>query len=284
MAEQVPGAAPRKGARRRSESQWAMGYYEPQTPAERVKRDQDALDVFDRIVNLHAKEGFRSIMPQDLNVRYRWYGLYTQRPEEDGLFMMRIRMPGGVLSADQVEAIGRDQPDLRQGRADVTDRQNFQLHNIRIEDVPDVWARLSAVQLSTQEACGDVPRNILGCPLAGIAADELIDATPYVLAVNRRLTGTKEFSNLPRKFKISISGCRDQCARPRDHGHRHGRPRGRAAASASTSGRAAAWGPTRTSPSGSARSCPRSASWRSPSASSRCSATMATGARATTPG
>ncbi|MEX2457977.1 MAG: nitrite/sulfite reductase [Actinomycetota bacterium] len=212
MAEQIPGAAPRKGARRRSESQWAMGYYEPQTPAERVKRDQDALEVFDRIVNLHAKEGFRSIMPQDLNVRYRWYGLYTQRPEEDGLFMMRIRVPGGVLSADQVEAIGRISQTYGQDVADVTDRQNFQLHNIRIEDVPDVWARLSAVQLSTQEACGDVPRNILGCPLAGIAADELIDATPYVLAVNNRLTGTKEFSNLPRKFKTSISGCRDQCA------------------------------------------------------------------------
>ncbi len=211
MAEQIPGAAPRKGARRRSESQWAMGYYEPQTPAERVKRDQDALDVYDRIVTLHAKEGFRSIMPQDLNVRYRWYGLYTQRPEEDGLFMMRIRIPGGVLTGDQVEAIGRISQQYGGDVADVTDRQNVQLHNITIESVPDVWAKLAAVQLTTQEACGDVPRNILGCPLAGIADDELIDATPYVLAVNRRITGTKEFSNLPRKFKISISGCRDQC-------------------------------------------------------------------------
>ncbi|MCA1727606.1 MAG: nitrite/sulfite reductase [Actinobacteria bacterium] len=173
-----------------------MGYFEPQTPAERVKRDQDALDVYERIVTLHAKQGFRSIMPQDLNVRYRWYGLYTQRPEEDGLFMMRIRIPGGILSADQVEAIGKIS----------------QTHGgDRIEEVPDIWARLSAVQLSTQEACGDVPRNILGCPLSGIAADEIFDATPYVLGINRRITGTKEFSNLPRKFKVSVSGCRDQC-------------------------------------------------------------------------
>ena len=212
MAEQVPGAAPRKGVRRRSESQWAMGYYEPQTPAERVKRDQDALDVYDRIVGLHAKQGFRSIMPQDLNVRYRWYGLYTQRPEEDELFMMRIRIPGGVLSADQVEAIGRISQTFGGDVADVTDRQNVQLHNIRIEDVPEIWARLSAVQLTTQEACGDTPRNILGCPLAGIAADEILDATPYLYEANRRITGTKEFSNLPRKYKVSISGCRDQCA------------------------------------------------------------------------
>jgi sulfite reductase (ferredoxin) len=212
VSESADTPAPRRTPRKRSEAQWAAGYYEPQTPAERAKRDQDGLDVYERIVSLHAKEGFRSIMAQDLNVRYRWYGLYTQRPEEDGLFMMRIRIPGGVLSADQVEAIGRISQTYGKDVADVTDRQNFQLHNIRIEDVPDIWAKLSAVQLSTQEACGDVPRNILGCPLAGIAADEILDATPYVLAVNRRITGTKEFSNLPRKFKVTISGCRDQCA------------------------------------------------------------------------
>ncbi|MGH2711256.1 MAG: nitrite/sulfite reductase, partial [Actinomycetota bacterium] len=138
--------------------------------------------------------------------------LYTQRPEEDGYFMQRIRVPGGVLSAEQVEAIGRISERFGRDVCDVTDRQNFQLHWIRIEDVPQIWARLSAVGLTTRQTCGDVPRNVLGCPLAGISAAELLDATPYVLAVNSRLTGTKEFSNLPRKFKVSISGCREQCA------------------------------------------------------------------------
>jgi sulfite reductase (ferredoxin) len=210
IAKTPPPTRPRP--RPRGEGQWGLGYFEPLNPAERVKRDQDALEVFDRILGLHAKEGFASISPQDLNVRYRWYGLYTQRPEEDGFFMQRIRVPGGVLTAEQVEGVGRISQRFGRDVCDVTDRQNFQLHWIRIEDVPDIWARLSAVGLTTRQTCGDVPRNVLGCPLAGIAEDEVIDGTPYVLAANARLTGTKEFSNLPRKFKVSISGCREQCA------------------------------------------------------------------------
>jgi sulfite reductase (ferredoxin) len=207
---------------RRGEGQWALGYFEPLNPAERTKRDQDGLDVYERILNLHAEEGIRSIMPPDLNSRYRWYGLYTQRPSDYSpqaepedinyeFFMMRIRVPGGVLTAEQVEAVGRISSRYGRDVCDVTDRQNFQLHWIRIEDVPDIWAALGAVGLTTRQTCGDVTRNILGCPLAGIAADEVLDATPYVLAVDRRLTGTKEFSNLPRKYKISMAGCREQC-------------------------------------------------------------------------
>jgi sulfite reductase (ferredoxin) len=205
-------APPTKPATRGpSEAQWSKGYFEPQNPAERAKRDQDGLDVHDRIVSTHAREGFGSISQQDLRVRYRWYGLYTQRPEEDGFFMMRIRVPGGILTAEQVEAVGRISQRYGRDVCDVTDRQNFQLHWVRIEDVPEIWARLAAVGLTTQQTCGDAPRNVLGCPLAGIAAGEILDATPYVLAVNSRLTGTKEFSNLPRKYKVSISGCREQC-------------------------------------------------------------------------
>ena len=198
--------------RPRGEGQWGLGYFEPLNPAERVKKDQDGLEVFDRILGLHAKEGFASISQQDLNVRYRWYGLYTQRPEEDGFFMQRIRVPGGVLTAEQVEAVGQISQLFGRDVCDVTDRQNFQLHWIRIEDVPEIWARLSAAGLTTRQTCGDVPRNVLGCPLAGVAASEVLDATPYVLAATARLTGTKEFSNLPRKYKVSISGCREQCA------------------------------------------------------------------------
>jgi sulfite reductase (ferredoxin) len=200
------------GGRRGGQGQWARGYYEPLNEAERVKRDQDGLEVYERIVSVHARRGVASIPGDDLATRYRWYGLYTQRPEEDGYFMMRVRVPGGVLTAEQVEAVGRISQGFGRDVCDVTDRQNFQFHWIRIEDVPEVWARLGAVGLTTRQTCGDVTRNILGCPLAGVAATEILDATPYVLAVDRRLAGTKEFSNLPRKYKISISGCREQCA------------------------------------------------------------------------
>jgi sulfite reductase (ferredoxin) len=192
--------------------QWALGYREPLNPPEQAKKDQDGLEVAQRIVAVHAKGGFASIHPSDLNTRYRWWGLYTQRPEEDGYFMLRLRVPGGALTADQVEVVGELAGEFGRGVCDVTDRQNFQLHWIRIEDVPAIWARLDAAGLSTLQTCGDVPRNILGCPLAGVAASEIVDATPWLAAVDERLTGTPEFSNLPRKFKVSISGCREQCA------------------------------------------------------------------------
>ncbi|HYS03518.1 MAG TPA: nitrite/sulfite reductase [Candidatus Eisenbacteria bacterium] len=196
----------------RPEGQWALGYREPLTRQERVKRDQDGLDVYDRIVSVYAKSGFDSIDPADLQNRFRWWGLYTQLPEEEGRFMMRLRLPGGQLTADQVDACAAVARRYGQGVVDVTDRQNFQFHNFRIEDIPAVWARLAEVGLSSLETCGDVTRNILGCPTAGIDADEILDATPYLQAVDRRLTGTKEFSNLPRKYKMSITGCTHQCA------------------------------------------------------------------------
>lgn len=201
-----------KAAIERSEGQWAKGYREPLNPAEAFKREDDGLNVRHRIETVYSRRGFASIWPSDLRGRFRWMGLYTQRPEGDGYFMLRVRIPGGVLTSEQLEVIGRISE--RHGRdvADVTDRQNIQLHWIRIEDVPAIWAELEAVGLSTTEACGDTPRNILGCPLAGIDADEVIDATPIVQAVNARLEGNPEFSNLPRKFKISISGCAQHCS------------------------------------------------------------------------
>jgi len=190
-------AAPGSRATRlpRPEGQWALGYREPLTRQERVKRDQDGLDVYDRIVNVYARTGFDSIDPADLQNRFRWWGLYTQLPEEDGLFMQRIRIPGGQLTADQVDACAELARRYGKGVVDVTDRQNFQFHNLRIEDVPAAWKLLADVGITTMETCGDVTRNILGCPTAGIDADEIIDATPYLQAVDRRLSGTKEFSN-----------------------------------------------------------------------------------------
>ena len=213
--------------RPRGQGQWALGYHEPLNPAERVKRDDDGLNVRDRIEGIFSKQGFRSIGPQDLRSRMRWWGLYTQRkqgvpggqtataePEEleDEFFMMRIRIPGGRMTTEQLRAVAWASE--RHGRdvADVTDRQNIQLHWIRIEDVPAIWERLEACGLSTQEACGDTPRVMLGCPLAGIDANEILDATPYLVETERRFVGDPSFSNLPRKYKTSIAGCRQQCA------------------------------------------------------------------------
>ncbi|HEU4480455.1 MAG TPA: nitrite/sulfite reductase, partial [Actinomycetota bacterium] len=203
---------PKPPPRGRSEGQWALGYTEPLNPAETAKREDDGLNVRARIENLYSKQGFRTIWPSDLRNRFRWHGLYTQRPETDGYFMLRIRIPGGMLTSEQTDTIGIISERYGRGLADVTDRQNVQLHWIRIEDVPAIWERLEAVGLSTTEACGDTPRNILGCPLAGIDASEIVDASAVLTEANARLAGNPEFSNLPRKFKISITGCAHQCA------------------------------------------------------------------------
>ena len=156
----------------------------------------------------------------------RWYGLYTQRrpgidggktailePEEldDRYFMLRVRIDGGQLSSQQLRVISDISVRYARGTADVTDRQNIQLHWIEIESVPAIWEALEAVGLSTTEACGDTPRVIMGCPLAGLDSDELIDATPEIAAVADRFIGDPSLSNLPRKFKSSISGCSAQC-------------------------------------------------------------------------
>ena len=163
---------------KRAQGQWALGYLEPLTPQESNKRNQDGLDVFERIIHQYAREGWDSIDPADLSGRFRWYGLYTQRPEEDKMFMMRIRIPGGQLTAEQLDACAGLARRWGKGVVDVTDRQNFQFHNLHIEDIPEAWAMISAVGLSTLQTCGDVTRNVLGCPTAGVDAAEYIDATP----------------------------------------------------------------------------------------------------------
>ncbi|MFP5351339.1 MAG: nitrite/sulfite reductase [Actinomycetota bacterium] len=198
-------------SRPRAEAQWALGYLEPQNPAETAKKEDDGLNVRARIESIYAKKGFGAIWPSDLRNRFRWYGLYTQRPETDGYFMLRVRIPGGMLTSEQTDVIGRISERYGRDVADVTDRQNIQLHWIRIEDVPAIWSELEAVGLSTTEACGDTPRNLLGCPLAGIDASEILDASEVLREANAALVGDRRFSNLPRKFKISITGCAHQC-------------------------------------------------------------------------
>ncbi|MEU3911097.1 MULTISPECIES: nitrite/sulfite reductase [unclassified Streptomyces] len=223
---ETPAAAPaaaarRKTGRHRGEGQWAVGHHTPLNGNEQFKKDDDGLNVRTRIETIYSKTGFDSIDPNDLRGRMRWWGLYTQRkpgidggktailePEEldDKYFMLRVRIDGGRLTTEQLRVIGEISEEFARGTADLTDRQNVQYHWIRIEDVPEIWRRLEAVGLSTTEACGDTPRVILGSPVAGIAQDEIIDGTPAIEEIYRRIVGNKDFSNLPRKFKSAVSG------------------------------------------------------------------------------
>ncbi len=216
----APRPAPR-ARRKRGEGQWALGYREPLNPNEQSKKDDSPLNVRARIENIYALRGFASIDPGDLRGRFRWFGLYTQRkpgidggktatlePHEldDEYFMLRIRIDGGALTTEQLRVIGQISVEFARDTADVTDRQNVQLHWIRIEDVPEIWRRLEAVGLSTTEACGDCPRVILGSPVAGIAADEIIDPTPAIRDIVDRYIGDPAYANLPRKFKTALTG------------------------------------------------------------------------------
>src|SRR6185369_3594358 len=174
--------ADRPEKRRRGEGQWALGYREPLNPNERMKKDDDALNVRLRIEHIYAQGGFASIDPQDLRGRFRWFGLYTQRKPgidggrtailephelEDEYFMLRVRIDGGQLDLAQLRAVAHVSTRYGRDSADITDRQNVQMHWIRIEDVPAIWREIEAVGLSTTEACGDTPRVILGSPVAG---------------------------------------------------------------------------------------------------------------------
>ncbi|MER6522107.1 nitrite/sulfite reductase [Streptomyces sp. NPDC060334] len=220
-AAPAAAAARRKTGRHRGEGQWAVGHHTPLNGNEQFKKDDDGLNVRTRIETIYSKAGFDSIDPNDLRGRMRWWGLYTQRkpgidggktailePEEldDKYFMLRVRIDGGRLTTEQLRVIGEISEEFARGTADLTDRQNVQYHWIRIEDVPEIWRRLEAVGLSTTEACGDTPRVILGSPVAGIARDEIIDGSPAIDEIYRRIVGNPDFSNLPRKFKSAISG------------------------------------------------------------------------------
>lgn len=219
---------PIRGARTRTtrtptkpHGQWAVDGREPLNANEEFKLADDGLNVRERIETIYAKGGFASIDPTDLHGRFRWWGLYTQRKPgidggrtaqlephelEDEYFMLRVRIDGGQLTTQQLRVIGEISTEFARDSADLTDRQNVQLHWVQVEDVPEIWRRLEEVGLSTTEACGDVPRVILGSPVAGIAADEIIDPTPQIQEIADRFIGDTTLANLPRKFKTAITG------------------------------------------------------------------------------
>ena len=217
-----PVTAPTKTAKPRAkkpQGQWLIDGTAPLNHDEEIKQASPVLDVKQRVIDTYSKGGFDSIDREDLYPRFKWLGLYTQRKQnlggeftgednkvlEDKYFMMRIRFDGGICSTAQARAVGELSRDYARSTVDLTDRQNIQFHWVRIEDVPAIWEKLEANGLNTWDACGDVPRVILGSPVAGIAKDEIIDATPAIRQIQEIVTA-EEFQNLPRKFKSAISG------------------------------------------------------------------------------
>ena len=199
-----------------------------ETTVQRVERLKRAANPWDGLEEIRrfAREGFQSIPPEWIGTYFRWWGVYTQG---DGAgvtggtggvgkalerFMVRIRIPNGIMTSHQLRTIADLTRRHANGIADLTVRQNIQLHWVTIESLPEVLDGLWQVGLNTTGACGDVVRNVTGCPVAGVDHDEIIDASPLVHEVSQLLAGNAEFYNLPRKFKISITGCRVWCPYP----------------------------------------------------------------------
>lgn len=178
---------------------------------EAIKKTKDGLDVWTDILR-YAEAGYNSITPDDF-LRMRWYGIYEQQPKA-GHFMMRVRIPGGDLTAHQLRTVAAVAQEYGGGIADITTRQNFQFHWMTIENIPKAIALLNAAGLSTVGACGDITRNLCGCPVAGIDPAELYDARPILHEVTRYFLGNRDFSDLPRKYKVSLSGCAIHCNQP----------------------------------------------------------------------
>lgn len=192
---------------------------------ERLKREKNAWEHFDEI-RAFARQGYESIPPEWKSAYFRTWGVYTQgdgtgviggsggEGKSTPYFMVRIRIPNGVLSSEQVRSVADVAKRYARGVADITVRQNFQLHWVAIEALPEVLETLWRVGLTTTGACGDVARNVTGCPVAGIDTEEIVDASPLALAIDRELGGAADFYNLPRKFKISVTGCKTWCSHP----------------------------------------------------------------------
>jgi ferredoxin-nitrite reductase len=189
---------------------------------EKIKLERHPLEVRDAVVETYSRRGIQAIdeVPGEYE-RLKWVGIYPQN-QGGNAFMLRIKVPGGVLAPDQVQVIGQMAIDFANGPIpnprfgnnflDITTRQDIQMHWIRIEDVPEIWRRLEAVGMTTVQACGDSARNVLCCPVSGIDYKEVLNAYPVARAISGYFTGNREYANLPRKFKMSVTGCVEDCA------------------------------------------------------------------------
>jgi sulfite reductase (ferredoxin) len=192
---------------------------------ERLKREKNAWEHIDEIREF-ARSGRESVPAEWTGTYFRAWGVYTQgdgagvvggangEGKATPYFMVRIRIPNGILTSEQTRVLAALAEEHARGVADITVRQNIQLHWVTIESLPDVLDKLRAAGLTTTGACGDVVRNVTGCPVAGLDGHEIVDASPLALALDRELGGNREFYNLPRKFKITITGCRNWCSYP----------------------------------------------------------------------
>ncbi len=192
---------------------------------ERLKRELNPWEAFEE-VRRFAREGRTSVVPEWASAYFKWWGIYTQgdgigavggvggEGKASDYFMLRIGIPNGVLRSSQLRVIADLTRQHARNQADITTRQNIQLHWLTIESLPVVVDTLTAIGLSPKGACGDVSRNVTGCPLAGIDADEISNASSLAIDLAHMLTGNPEFYNLPRKFKVSITGCRQWCCYP----------------------------------------------------------------------
>jgi sulfite reductase (ferredoxin) len=193
--------------------------------SERLKREKNPWAAWDE-VRRFAREGRGSVLPEWAEFYFKWWGVYTQGDgagvtggvggvgKATEYFMMRIGLPNGLLTAKQLHTIAEITAKYARGVADITTRQNIQLHWLTIESLPEVVEALTEIGLSPKGACGDVVRNVTGCPLAGMDGHELIDASPLAVEIAELLTANPEFYNLPRKFKISVTGCPIWCSYP----------------------------------------------------------------------
>jgi len=192
-------------------------------PIEQLKLKRHPFEVAQAVIDRYSKEGVKAIdsVPGEVE-RLKWVGIYPQRQGGDA-FMLRIKVPGGLLTAPQLREIGvaadafaegpDDSPVFGNRYADLTTRQDIQLHWLRIADIPRIWQRFWEVGLTTVQACGDSSRNVCSCPVSGVDATEVLESVPVAQAISAFFTGNREYSNLPRKFKIAVTGCVEDCAR-----------------------------------------------------------------------
>lgn len=181
---------------------------------ERIKKEKDGLDVLQDIY-LYAITG-EEVHPEDID-RLKWYGLYTQNRnlqdenDETLYFMLRVKLEGGTLTLPQLKIVAQISKNYARGTADFTTRQDIQFHYIKIIDLPEIFRLLDTVGLSTIFAAGDVPRNVVSCPVNGIDHEEIADVRDIVNKLNALFKGNRLFSNLPRKFKVGVNGCSKNC-------------------------------------------------------------------------
>jgi ferredoxin-nitrite reductase len=189
---------------------------------EKIKLERHPLEVREAVIKTYSRRGIQAIneVPGEYE-RLKWVGIYPQN-QGGNAFMLRIKVPGGVLAPEQARVIGQIAGDFANGPIpnphfgnnflDITTRQDIQMHWIKMENVPEIWRRLEEVGMTTVQACGDSARNVLCCPVSGIDRDEILDAYPAAQAISGYFTGNREYANLPRKFKMSVTGCVEDCA------------------------------------------------------------------------